>query len=166
MTKKLISAILALALCFTLALSVSAEGSAFDFVVDEYDYLADGEIAQLNEYAAYLYDTCGVGFFFVFTTADSLQDYDIAGLTGGMEDYFVMIENDTSWYTFKAGRGEEIDTATEDELRAVYDAADTYVGGVESFFFAAAEQFPTSPIPPRATFCRQKNTWCSTMRIF
>ena len=96
MTRKMISVFLALMLCFSLVLTVSAEATAIDFVVDEYGYLADGEIAELNEYAAYLYDDCGVGIFFVFTTAKSLQDYDIAGLTGGMEDYFIMIENDTN----------------------------------------------------------------------
>ena len=142
MTRKMISAFLALVLCFSLAISVSAETEAIDFVVDEYGYLADGEVAELNEYAAYLYDSCNVGIFFVFTTAESLQDYDVASLTGGMENYFVMMENDTSWYMFKGGLGEEIDTATEDELRAVYDAADTYVGGVEDFLYAVAQCFP------------------------
>ena len=142
MTRKMISAFLALVLCFSLAISVSAETEAIDFVVDEYGYLADGEVAELNEYAAYLYDSCDVGIFFVFTTTESLQDYDVASLTGGMENYFVMMENDTSWYTFKGGLGEEIDIATEDELRAVYDAADTYVGGVEDFLYAAAQCFP------------------------
>ena len=142
MTRKMISAFLALVLCFSLAISVSAETEAIDFVVDEYGYLADGEVAELNEYAAYLYDSCNVGIFFVFTTAESLQDYDVASLTGGMENYFVMMENDTSWYTFQGGLGEEIDTATEDELRAVYDAADTYVGGVEDFLYAVAQCFP------------------------
>ena len=142
MTKRIICTILALVLCFSLAISVSAEAKTIDFVVDEYGYLADGEVAKLNEYAAYLYDACNVGIFFVFTTAESLQDYDVASLTGGMEDYFIMMENDISWYTFKGGLGEEIDTATEDELRAVYDAADTYVGGVEDFLYAAAQCFP------------------------
>lgn len=142
MTRKMISAFLALVLCFSLALSVSAEATAIDFVVDEYGYLADGEVAELNEYAAELYETCNVGIFFVFTTAESLQDYDVASLTGGMENYFVMMENDTSWYTFKAGLGEEIDTAAEDELRAVYNATDTYVAGVRDYLYAAAEYFP------------------------
>ena len=142
MTRKMISAFLALVLCFSLAISVSAETEAIDFVVDEYGYLADGEVAELNEYAAYLYDSCNVGIFFVFTTAESLQDYDVASLTGGLVNYFVMMENDTSWYTFQGGLGEEIDTATEDELRAVYDAADTYVGGVEDFLYEAALYFP------------------------
>ena len=136
MTRKMISALLALVLCFFLTISVSAETNTVDFVVDEYGYLADGEIAELNEYAAYLYDACGVGFFYVYTTTDPLADYDIAGLTHGMEDYFVMIENETSWFAFKGGLGEEIDTATEDALRAVYDAADTYVGGVEDYCLA------------------------------
>lgn len=142
MTRKMISVFLALMLCFSLVLTVSAEATAIEFVVDEYGYLADGEIAELNEYAAYLYDDCGVGIFFVFTTAESLQDYDIAGLTGGMEDYFIMIENDTNWFVFKGGLGEEVDAVTEDELRAVYNAADTYVEGVRAFLYEASLCFP------------------------
>lgn len=142
MTRKMISVFLALMLCFSLVLTVSAEATTIEFVVDEYGYLADGEIAELNEYAAYLYDDCGVGIFFVFTTAESLQDYDIAGLTGGMEDYFIMIENDTNWFVFKGGLGEEVDAVTEDELRAVYNAADTYVDGVRAFLYEASLCFP------------------------
>ena len=49
MTKRTICTILALVLCFSLAISVSAEAKAIDFVVDEYGYLADGEVAELNE---------------------------------------------------------------------------------------------------------------------
>ena len=142
MTRKMISAFLALVLCFSLAVTVSAEAKSLDFVVDEYGYLADGEVAELNEYAAYLYDTCGVGIFFVFTKAESLQDYDIDSLTAGLEDYFVMMENDTSWNVFKGGMAEQIDTATEDALRAVYDATDTYVDGVKAFMDETASCFP------------------------
>ena len=142
MTKRMICTILALVLCFSLAISVSAEAKSLDFVVDEYGYLADGEVAELNEYAAYLYDTCGVGIFFVFTKAESLQDYDLDSLTAGLEDYFVMMENDTSWNVFKGGMAEKIDTATEDALRAVYDATDTYVDGVKAFMDETASCFP------------------------
>ena len=142
MTRKMISAFLALVLCFSLAVTVSAEAKSLDFVVDEYGYLADGEVAELNEYSAYLYDTCGVGIFFVFTKAESLQDYDIDSLTAGLEDYFVMMENDTSWNVFKGGMAEQIDTATEDALRAVYDATDTYVDGVKAFMDETASCFP------------------------
>ena len=142
MTRKMISAFLALVLCFSLAVTVSAEAKSLDFVVDEYGYLADGEVAELNEYAAYLYDTCGVGIFFVFTKAESLQDYDLDSLAAGLEDYFVMMENDTSWNVFKGGMAEKIDTATEDALRAVYDATDTYVDGVKAFMDETASCFP------------------------
>lgn len=142
MKRKIISVLLALILCFSLAFSVSAEPKAIDYVVDELDNLADGELEELNEYAAYLYDACGVGIFFVYTNADPLDTYDIDSLTGGMEDYFIMMENESSWETFKGGLGKTIDVATEDELRAVYDAADTYVGGVEDYLYAVAECFP------------------------
>ena len=142
MSRKIISVFLVLVLSLSLVLSVSAEPKAIDYVVDEFGNLADSELAELNEYAASLYDTCGVGIFYVYTYADPLDTYDIDSLTGGMEDYFIMMENESSWGTFKGGLGEDIDVAAEDELRAVYDAADTYVGGVEDFLYEAALYFP------------------------
>lgn len=142
MTRKIICAVLALALCFGLAISASAEAPMGNFVVDEYGYLATEEINDLNFAAEGLYRATGVGIFFVFTKAESLQDYDIRSLIGDMENYFVMMENDSSWYVFKGGLGEEIDLAGEDALRAVYDAQETYVGGVQAFLCAAAECFP------------------------
>ena len=142
MSRKIISVFLVLVLSLSLVLSVSAEPKAIDYVVDEFGNLADSELAELNEYAASLYDTCGVGIFYVYTYADPLDTYDISSLTGGMEDYFIMMENESSWGVFKGGLGENIDVAAEDELRAVYDAADTYVGGVEDFLYEAALYFP------------------------
>ena len=142
MTRRIICTFLALLLCMSLAVSAGAETGTVDFVIDEFDYLAAGEVEELNELAAGLYRDTGVGIFYVFTQAESLSDYDIGSLTGEMEDYFVMMENDTSWYTFKSGLGEEIDTAAEEELRAVYDATDTYVAGVRDYLVAAAEYFP------------------------
>ena len=141
MTRKIISALLALILCASLVLSVSAEAKAIDFVVDEIGYLAESERDLLNKQAAAIYEECGVGIFFAYIIADELKSYDVAQLVGGMEDYFVMIENDTSWYALKAGKGEEIDLATEEQLRAVYERADTYIGGVTEFLDAAADCF-------------------------
>lgn len=142
MNRKIISAFLVLVLSLGLVLPVSAEPKAIDYVVDEFGNLADSEVAELNEYAASLYDTCGVGIFYVYTYADPLDTYDIGSLTCGMEDYFIMMENESSWGVFKGGLGEAIDIAGEDDLRAVYDAADTYVGGVEDFLYEAALYFP------------------------
>ena len=142
MSRKIISVFLVLVLSLSLVLSVSAEPKAIDYVVDEFGNLADSELTELNEYAASLYDTCGVGIFYVYTYADPLDTYDIDSLTGGMEDYFIMMENESSWAAFKGGLGQTIDVAAEDELRAVYDAADTYIGGVEDFLYEAALYFP------------------------
>ena len=142
MKRKIVSAILILAICLSMAFTVSAESKTIDFVIDEFGNLAADELNELNALALNIYQQSGVGIFFVYTTVDPLEDYDVAALTGGMEDYFVMIENDTSWSTFKSGKGEEIDLAAEDELRAVYDADETYAGGVREFLNAAALYFP------------------------
>ena len=142
MKRKIVSAILILAICLSMAFTVSAESQTIDFVIDEFGNLAADELNELNALALNIYQQSGVGIFYVYTTVEPLEDYDIAALTGGMEDYFVMIENDTSWSTFKSGKGEEIDLAAEDELRAVYNADETYAGGVREFLNAAALYFP------------------------
>ena len=141
MTRKIISVLLALLLCFSLVLSVSAESRAIDFVVDEIGYLAGAEADLLNKQAAAIYEECGVGIFFVYTTADDLENYDIDALLGSIEDYVIMLENADSWFAFYGGKGEEIDLATEEKLRAVYDRADTYIEGVSGFLDAAADRF-------------------------
>ena len=141
MTRRIISMFLALALCFSLAICASAVSTSYDFVVDEYGYLATEEVAELNQIAYALYEELDVGIFFVFTTAESLTDYDVSGLTGGMENYFIMLENEESWYPVKGGVCENIDVDAEDALRAVYDEADTYVGGVRDYLIATAEYF-------------------------
>ena len=141
MKRKIISIMTALILCFSLALSASAQ--SVDFIVDELGYLADGEIDLLNEKAATIYKERNVGIFYVYTTAETLESYDVAQLVHGMEDYYVMIENDTSWYSFLGGIAEEhIDDDTETRLRDIYDQADTYIAGVSEFLDAAADCFP------------------------
>jgi len=141
MTRKIVSALLALILFAALPLSVSAESRSIDFVVDEIGYLAGAEVDLLNKQAAAIYDECGVGIFFVYTTTDDLENYDVDALVGGIRDYVIMLENADSWFTFYGGKGEEIDLATEEKLRAVYDRADTYIEGVSDFLDAAADCF-------------------------
>ena len=141
MTRKIISAFLALILCASLVLSVSAEAKAFDFVVDEIGYLAGAEVDLLNKQAVAIYEECGVGIFFVYTIEDDLENYDLETLLGGIQDYVIMLENADSWFTFYGGKGEEIDLATEEKLRAVYNRADTYIEGVSDFLDAAADCF-------------------------
>ena len=142
MTRKIISALLALILCFSLVVTVSAEAKAIDFVIDELGYLTDGELGSLNELAASIYEETGVGIFFVYAQTDSVEDYDVTAITGGITDYVIMLENETHWYMHLGGRGEIIDEAAEDALRAVYDETPTYAEGVMAFLEAAAEYFP------------------------
>ena len=141
MTRKIISALLALILCFSLVVSVSAESRTF--IVDEIGYLAESELDLLNKQAQAIYENIGVGIFFVYTNVDDITTYDVSSLTGGMKDYFVMIENDEYWYTFLGGIATDyIDTAAEDALRNVYEWADTYIAGVSEFLEMAADYFP------------------------
>lgn len=143
MKRKILSVLLALALCLSLALPICATSDTA-FVVDDFGNLTDNQLAQLNSIAADIYESSGVGIFFVYTTDDVLADYDVAGLVGDITDYFVMIENYDRWYTFAGGKGETIDDAAIEALRGIYDQDSTYMGGVEAFLRAAAQYFPGS----------------------
>ena len=142
MKRKIISMLLILVLCLSLTVFVSAEGKAIDFVIDEYGYLAEGELNELNELALSIYESTGVGIFFIYTKSASLADYDISLILNGITDYVIMMENQTSWFAFYGGKGTAIDAAAEEALRGIYDAAPTYVEGVEGFLNAAAKYFP------------------------
>jgi uncharacterized protein len=138
----MICAILALVLCFSLAISVSAEGKEPAFVIDELGYLTDDGIAALNNLGSVYYDMTGVGIFFVYTKAESLEDYDVKAILNGITDYVIMMENETSWYVHVGGKGEIIDVEAEDTLRAAYDADETYIGGIGAYMDAAVLYFP------------------------
>ena len=142
MTKRIICAILTLVLCFSLVISVSAEEKNTVYVIDELGYLTDDGIAALNNLGSVYYDMTGVGIFFVYTKAESLEDYDVKAILNGITDYVIMMENETSWYVHVGGKGEIIDIAAEDALRAAYDADETYVGGVGAYMDAAVLYFP------------------------
>ena len=142
MTRRMISAVLALMICMSLVVCVSAEPKTIDFVIDEFGNLTDTELMELNDLAVKAYETTGVGIFFAYVDADSLEDYDLEWITGGMTDYVIMMENDEYWYLHRGGLGEYIDDDTKYALRDIYDATPTYVEGVEQYLMAAAECFP------------------------
>ena len=83
MKKKIISALLVLVLCLSLPISVLAAPD-LNYVVDEVGYLAGSEVDLLNEQAAAIYDERDAGIFFVYTTAEDLESYDVAQLVGGV----------------------------------------------------------------------------------
>lgn len=152
MTKKLISLIIALILCFSFAISASAEPAVTDYIVDELGYLEAEDIKLLNEQAAAIYEDLGFGIFFVYTTEADLENYNVKQLVGGIENYYVMIENDTYWYSFFGGKAEScIDLATEETLRGVYNQSPTFIGGVSDFLEATAECWTYEADVPTST---------------
>ena len=93
----------------------------------------------------------GVGIFFVYTQAESVEDYDVESILNGITDYVIMVENDAYWCVHVGGKGEIIDSAAEDALRAAYNADDTYIGGVGAYMDAAVQYFPELPAATEAT---------------
>ena len=141
MKRKLICFLLLVVLCLNSMVFAYAETDT-NFVVDELGVLADSELESLNLQADAIYQECGVGIFFVLADTEELMDYDIDSLTGGMTNFYVMLENNDSWTTVSRGIGTQIDFDTESELRDIYDETDTYVDGIRAFLAAAEECFP------------------------
>lgn len=150
MTRRILSAFLALILCFGLVLSVSAEGT--EFIISELGYLAQEEVNSLNAQAAAIYEETGVGIFYAYVHGESAEEYDISTIVGSLTDYVVMVETESLWFMHKAGRGEVITFEDEDAIRAVYDETETYIEGVAAYLEAAAKYFPEAPAEvPAAT---------------
>lgn len=147
MTRKMISAFLVVILCFSMAVSVSAEAKAIDFIIDELGYLEESERQSLNQYAEAVYENTGVGLFFAYVDALSADEYDVSTIVNGITDYVVMVETEEYWYIHVGGKGEIIDTEAEDALRAVYDAENTYIGGVAEYLYALEAYFPVVETP-------------------
>lgn len=144
MTRKIISALLALLLCCSFAVSVSAADT--EFVIDEFGYLVQEEVDSLNALATAIYEETGVGIFYAYVSGDSAEHYDVSPIVGDVTDYVVMVETEDYWFVHKGGRGEIITYDDEDTLRAIYDETATYPEGVMAFLEAAAEYFPAESV--------------------
>lgn len=137
MKRTIISLLLVVMLCMSLAISASA--AYVDFIIDSQDVLTDDERTSLNDMAAEIFEDTGVGVYYVYVYgSSSVTDYNVHGLVREVtDDYYVMVENDDSWYYFAGGKGEQLDT---DALREAYDNTETYAEGVEAYLAEASLQ--------------------------
>ena len=137
MKRTMISLLLVVMLCMSLAISASA--AYVDFIIDSQDVLTDDERTSLNDMAAEIFEDTGVGVYYVYVYGSaSVTDYNVHGLVREVtDDYYVMVENDDSWYYFAGGTGEQLDT---DALREAYDNTETYAEGVEAYLAEASLQ--------------------------
>ena len=137
MKRTIISLLLVVMLCMSLAISASA--AYVDFIIDSQDVLTDDERTSLNDMAAEIFEDTGVGVYYVYVYGSaSVTDYNVHGLVREVtDDYYVMVENDDSWYYFAGGKGEQLDT---DALREAYDNTETYAEGVEAYLAEASLQ--------------------------
>ena len=132
MKRKIISLLLMAVLCLNLAVNASA--ADIDFITDSLDLLTESDLEYLNDLATEIYDNTGVAVYYLYESGGHLPDYNVDGLVLEQTDYYVMLENEDSWYYFSGGKGDALDT---DTLRAVYDDPETYVEGVEAYLAEA-----------------------------
>ena len=137
MKRTIISLLLVVMLCMSLAISASA--AYVDFIIDSQDVLTDDERTSLNDMAAEIFEDTGVGVYYVYVYGSaSVTDYNVHGLVREVtDDYYVMVENDDSWCYFAGGTGEQLNT---DALREAYDNTETYAEGVEAYLAEASLQ--------------------------
>ena len=137
MKRTIISLLLVVMLCMSLAISACA--AYVDFIIDSQDVLTDDERTSLNDMAAEIFEDTGVGVYYVYVYGSaSVTDYNVHGLVREVtDDYYVMVENDDSWYYFAGGTGEQLDT---DALREAYDNTESYAEGVEAYLAEASLQ--------------------------
>lgn len=137
MKRTIISLLLVVMLCMSLAISASA--AYVDFIINSQEVLTDDERTSLNDMAAEIFEDTGVGVYYVYVYGSaSVTDYNVHGLVREVtDDYYVMVENDDSWYYFAGGTGEQLDT---DALREAYDNTETYAEGVEAYLAEASLQ--------------------------
>ena len=94
MTRKIISLILTMILCLSLAVSVSAEERNIAFVYDELGYLTQEERTVLSDRAWEIYQETGVGIFYAYLTTESLETCDTRFFAKGLEHYVIMMERE------------------------------------------------------------------------
>lgn len=140
MKRKMIALLLAVSVCLSLAVTVSAV--QIPFVQNDLGIIEYSDSARLNEKASLIWEDTGVAVFYVYTVAPDLTEYDYSVHTGDFTDYYIMLENENSWYNFAGGRGELLDS---DTLRLRYDNEKTYAHGVEAYLSEAMTQLTLDP---------------------
>ena len=127
MKRTIISLLLVVMLCMSLA--IGARAAYVDFIIDSQDVLTDDERTSLNDMAAEIFEDTGVGVYYVYVYGSaSVTDYNVHGLVREVtDDYYVMVENDDSWYYFAGGTG-------------------VTVGGKSSTLFVAGQDHPQSGV--------------------
>ena len=143
--KKITSVILAVLLCFSLALTAMAVGGA-RYIVDEGDRLTASELSELEGRAEVLYDRGGIGASCLIV--DSLGVYtapeyidDVYADNCPASDAVVLLNEveSGSAYLYYIGDADSAVLGHEAELLGAYNNEDTYFDGIYEFIDTVAE---------------------------
>lgn len=141
MKNKVIALLLALIMCASLVLCVSAKSEMY--VVDPNYLLSDSEWEYLESYGEMIEESYGYTIMFALTadvsdsgsTTQYCEDmyYTFAESDNGVIVTHNLDENVYSWYC--AGKGEKVFTeAVIEKLWALYSNTDTYYDGIYAFY--------------------------------
>jgi uncharacterized protein len=137
MKNKIISILLIVTLLLSLSIPAFAKGK--EYIIDEFEVLAESELEEVNEVAADLAKKYGVDVFFVHTNDDVL-DYDVEDAFFKTDEYIALVISEQYWDVFSSGAAAEIvDDELEEVLVEAYDGEDTYIAGILAYYDAAEE---------------------------
>ncbi len=145
MTKKIFAALLAVIICFSGVIFVSAYTQ--EYVIDYADKLASSEIEELNLFAEKIETVYGVAVLFCITEGTG----DVSAAEFASETYcdytdnengLIIVHDDWSktYSAFVSGRADEAFTdAAVDSMTDAYDLNESYYGGIYACYELAAE---------------------------
>ena len=145
MTKKIFAALIALVICLSAVISVSAYTQ--EYVIDYADKLASSEIEELDLFAEKIETAYGVTVLFCITegTGDVTADEFSSGTYGDYTDNengLIIVHDDwnKSYSVFTSGNADEyFSDAAADSMIDAYDTNDSYYGGIYACYELAEE---------------------------
>ena len=137
MKNKIVSILLILT--FLLFFSTPVLAEEMQYIIDEFEVLADVELQEVNEIAANLAEEYDVNVFFVHTY-DEVLDYDVQKAFFNTDEYIALVISEQYWDVFSSGAASEvIDDNLEEVLYEAYGGEHTYIGGILAYYDAAEE---------------------------
>lgn len=160
MKKRIFSALLAVVLCLSMFVSVSASGS---YISDPDYYLTDEEIIELNEKADYIYNTYGYYVMFcIVKDSDMEYVFDIAESQYRNEtdcEYGLALAHNIEAGKMAMYATESAQTIFTEEIievvSQVYNSNESYFGGVLGYFESVEEILKNGNV--NATISETKN---------
>ncbi len=129
--------VLFISLILIVLLSCASFAATAEYITDETGRLFEDEIDSLNEIAEKYYDQYNVALYYAYVSSD-FDDFDVSAIVS-VDDYVLLLENDSSWKVIVNGSVEE--KIGYDEKSRIWDAYcehDSYYDAITAYFDTCA----------------------------